>query len=105
MVEQDQRARAVRAQRRALYAMAELRRIKGKLFLSEGALNAAMVAGDRIRDALDWACRQGALSCQPADAVARRAAAAAGTYRPDHPQPSGQSGQFGCTLASRDRRR
>jgi predicted ATPase len=42
--------------------MAELLRIKGELLLLHGAPGAAAAAEDHFRQALDWACRQGALS-------------------------------------------
>jgi predicted ATPase len=42
------------------WALAELLRIRGELLLLEGAPAAA--AADHFRQALDWACRQGALS-------------------------------------------
>jgi predicted ATPase len=45
-----------------LWAMAELMRVKGELLLSQGAPEAAVAAEDHFRQALDWACRQGALS-------------------------------------------
>jgi predicted ATPase len=44
------------------WATAEMLRIKGELFLLEGAPNAAAAAEDYFRQALDWAGRQGALS-------------------------------------------
>jgi predicted ATPase len=44
------------------WCVAELLRIKGELVLREGAPDAAMVAEDHFRQALDWARRQGALS-------------------------------------------
>jgi hypothetical protein len=44
------------------WAVAELLRIKGELFLSQGRSAAAMAAEDHFRQALDWARRQGALS-------------------------------------------
>jgi predicted ATPase len=46
------------------WLMADLLRIKGELFLLEGALGAATAAEDHFRQALDWACRQGALSLE-----------------------------------------
>jgi predicted ATPase/DNA-binding winged helix-turn-helix (wHTH) protein len=45
-----------------LWAMAELVRVKGELLLLQGAPGAAAAAEDLFRQALDWACRQGALS-------------------------------------------
>jgi predicted ATPase len=42
--------------------MSELLRIKGELFLLQGAQGAAAMAEDHFRQALDWARRQGALS-------------------------------------------
>jgi predicted ATPase len=42
--------------------LSELLRVKGELLLLEGAPNAIAAAEDHFRDALDWACRQGALS-------------------------------------------
>jgi predicted ATPase len=42
--------------------MAELLRVKGGLVLLEGATDAAAIAEDHFRQALDWARRQGALS-------------------------------------------
>jgi predicted ATPase/DNA-binding winged helix-turn-helix (wHTH) protein len=42
--------------------VAELLRIKGELFLMQGASGAAATAEDHFRQALDWAHRQGALS-------------------------------------------
>ncbi len=44
------------------WATAELLRIKGELFLLQGAPGAAAAAEDHFRQALDWARRQGALS-------------------------------------------
>ena len=44
------------------WLMAELLRIKGELLLLQGAPAAAAAAEDHFRQALDWACRQGALS-------------------------------------------
>jgi predicted ATPase len=44
------------------WAFAELLRIKGELLLLQGTQNAAAVAEDHFRQALDWARRQGALS-------------------------------------------
>jgi predicted ATPase len=44
------------------WATAELLRIKGELFLLQGAQGAATIAEDHFRQALDWARRQGALS-------------------------------------------
>jgi predicted ATPase len=44
------------------WAIAELLRIKGELFLLQGAPAAAAAAEDHFRQALDWARRQGALS-------------------------------------------
>jgi predicted ATPase len=44
------------------WLIAELRRIKGELVLSEGGPDAADAAEDHFRQALDWARRQGALS-------------------------------------------
>jgi predicted ATPase len=44
------------------WSTAELLRIKGELFLLQGAPNAAAAAEDYFRQALDWARRQGALS-------------------------------------------
>jgi predicted ATPase/DNA-binding winged helix-turn-helix (wHTH) protein len=45
-----------------LWLMAELLRIKGELVLLQGAQDAAAAAEAHFRQALDWACRQGALS-------------------------------------------
>jgi predicted ATPase len=39
-----------------------LLRIKGELLRLQGALGAAAAAEDHFRQALDWTCRQGALS-------------------------------------------
>jgi predicted ATPase len=44
------------------WVIAELLRIKGELFLLEGAPGAAAAAKSHFRQALDWAHRQGALS-------------------------------------------
>jgi predicted ATPase len=44
------------------WLMAELLRVKGELFLLQGAPGAASTAEDHFRQALDWAHRQGALS-------------------------------------------
>jgi tetratricopeptide (TPR) repeat protein len=44
------------------WAFADLLRVKGELLLLQGAQNAAVVAEDHFRQALDWARRQGALS-------------------------------------------
>jgi predicted ATPase/DNA-binding winged helix-turn-helix (wHTH) protein len=44
------------------WCMAELLRVKGELLLLENAPDAAAVAEDHFRQALDWARRQGALS-------------------------------------------
>jgi predicted ATPase len=44
------------------WGIAELLRIKGELFLLQGAPGAATAAEDHFRQALDWARRQGALS-------------------------------------------
>jgi predicted ATPase/DNA-binding winged helix-turn-helix (wHTH) protein len=44
------------------WAIAELLRIKGELFLLQGAPGAAAAAEGHFRQALDWAHRQGALS-------------------------------------------
>jgi len=44
------------------WATAELLRIKGELFLLQGAPGAAAAAEGQFRQALDWARRQGALS-------------------------------------------
>jgi predicted ATPase len=44
------------------WCIAELLRVKGELILSENGPDAAAVAEDHFRRALDWACRQGALS-------------------------------------------
>jgi predicted ATPase len=44
------------------WLIAELLRIKGELFLLQGAPGAAAAAEDHFRQALDWAHRQGALS-------------------------------------------
>ena len=44
------------------WCLAELLRIKGELVLSKGGPDAAEVAEDHFRRALDWARRQGALS-------------------------------------------
>jgi tetratricopeptide (TPR) repeat protein len=44
------------------WCVAELLRIKGEVILSEGGPDAAEAAEDHFRQALDWACRQGALS-------------------------------------------
>jgi hypothetical protein len=44
------------------WVMSELLRIKGELILLQGAEGAAATAEDHFRQALDWACRQGALS-------------------------------------------
>ena len=52
--------RAERTEER--YTMAELMRVRGELLLLQGAPDAAAVAEDHFRQALDWACRQGALS-------------------------------------------
>jgi len=52
-------SRAERTEER--YTMAELVRVKGELLLLQGAPGAA-AAEDHFRQALDWACRQGALS-------------------------------------------
>jgi predicted ATPase len=45
-----------------LWAMAELMRVRGELLLLQGEPGAAAAAEDHFRQALDWACRQGALS-------------------------------------------
>jgi predicted ATPase len=42
--------------------MAEMLRIKGELFLTQGAWGSAAAAEGCFRQALDWARRQGALS-------------------------------------------
>ena len=44
------------------WCVADLLRIKGELVLSEGGPDAAETAEDHFRQALDWACRQGALA-------------------------------------------
>jgi predicted ATPase len=44
------------------FVFAELLRVKGELFLLQGAPRAAAAAEDHFRQALDWARRQGALS-------------------------------------------
>jgi predicted ATPase len=44
------------------FVFAELLRVKGELFLLQGAPGAAAAAEDHFRQALDWARRQGALS-------------------------------------------
>jgi predicted ATPase len=44
------------------WCVAELLRVKGELILIAGAPDAAAVAEDYFRQALDWARRQGALS-------------------------------------------
>jgi predicted ATPase len=44
------------------WIIAEFLRIKGELLLLQGAAGAAVAAEDHLRQALDWACRQGALS-------------------------------------------
>jgi predicted ATPase len=44
------------------WCIAELLRVKGGLILLENGPDAAAVAEDHFRQALDWACRQGALS-------------------------------------------
>ena len=44
------------------WLIAELLRVKGELFLLQGATGAAAAAEDHFRQALDWARRQGALS-------------------------------------------
>jgi predicted ATPase/DNA-binding winged helix-turn-helix (wHTH) protein len=44
------------------WAAAELLRIKGELSVLHGAPGAAAAAEDHFRQALDWACRQGALT-------------------------------------------
>jgi len=44
------------------WATAELLRVKGELFLLQGAPGAAAAAEGQFRQALDWARRQGALS-------------------------------------------
>jgi predicted ATPase len=44
------------------WCVAELLRVKGELVLREGEPEAAAVAEDHFRQALDWARRQGALS-------------------------------------------
>jgi hypothetical protein len=44
------------------FVFAELLRVKGELFLLQGARGAAAAAEDHFRQALDWAWRQGALS-------------------------------------------
>jgi predicted ATPase/DNA-binding winged helix-turn-helix (wHTH) protein len=44
------------------FVFAELLRVKGELFLLQGARGAAAAAEDHFRQALDWAHRQGALS-------------------------------------------
>jgi len=41
---------------------ADLLRVKGELVLLHGAQGAAATAEDHLQQALDWACRQGALS-------------------------------------------
>src|SRR5258706_16414258 len=53
-------ARSERTEER--WAVAELVRVKGELLLSQGAPGAAAAAEDHFRQALDWSCRQGALS-------------------------------------------
>jgi hypothetical protein len=42
----------------------ELLRVKGELLLLQDASGAAAAAEDNFRQALDWACRQDALSCE-----------------------------------------
>jgi predicted ATPase len=44
------------------WAISEVLRLKGELFLLQGAQGATAVAEDHFRQALDWARRQGALS-------------------------------------------
>jgi predicted ATPase len=44
------------------FVLAELLRVKGELFLLQGARGAAAAAEDHFRRALDWSRRQGALS-------------------------------------------
>ncbi len=44
------------------FVFAELLRVKGELFLLQGARGAAAAAEDHFRQALDWSRRQGALS-------------------------------------------
>jgi predicted ATPase len=44
------------------WAMAELMRVRGELLLWQDAPGAAAAAEDHFRQALDWACQQGALS-------------------------------------------
>jgi predicted ATPase len=44
------------------WVVAELLRVKGELFLLQGAPGAAAAAEGHFRQALDWARRQGALS-------------------------------------------
>jgi predicted ATPase len=44
------------------WVIAELLRVKGELLLLQGGSNAAATAEDHLRQALDWARRQGALS-------------------------------------------
>jgi predicted ATPase len=44
------------------WIIAEFLRIKGELLLLQGAAGAAVAAEDHLRQALDWARRQGALS-------------------------------------------
>jgi predicted ATPase len=46
------------------WSMAELLRIKGKLLLLEGGLEASATAEDHFRQTLEWARRQGALSLE-----------------------------------------
>src|SRR5260370_32310607 len=53
-------SRAERTEER--YTMAELMRVKGELLLLQGAPGAAAAAEDHLRQALDWARRQRALS-------------------------------------------
>ena len=57
---EDALARSERSEGR--WCMAELLRVKGELLLLDGASNAAAVAEDHFRQALEWAHRQGALS-------------------------------------------
>ena len=53
-------ARSERSEER--WVIAELLRIKGELFLLQGAPGAAAAAEGHFRQAVDWARRQGALS-------------------------------------------
>jgi predicted ATPase len=72
------------------WVVAELLRVKGELFLLQGAPGAAAAAEGHFRQALDWARRQGALSWElrAATSLARllsdqgRSADAAARLRP-----------------------